>query len=750
MDDNLTCQGPLQRDVAPSAETPESESSAARARQSPLETRKRGSLSEPDSLRKSRKVSRACDFCKARKAKCSGEQPCAKCATKGLICSYETKYTRGRPPTPPPSTTHGANDSRVSQPPNNSSCLNTTVQRQLNTIDAASTVPQRSAGVGDSKAPSRASPEVSVAEIQGQVFDPTSGLTFLHRALKRFSDQRKIVAQDNNSNSAGQTAMTGGDKPLPSHPDIDGFKLPDPVDARFLLTLYFDVCIATYRILHKSTVETWLSTMEQNMQSRDLIWKGLGRAKAAIVLVVLAIGSLHRAKSEGFLSTEAEDQALAKSDTFFTISARLVDEETNSGFPRLESAQAKLIQVLYLLTTSRFNQGWYMFGNVLQLVSALGLHRRIRRHSKSSMDYIRAQCDIRTFWTTYILDNYLGVIFGRPRHYHDDDIDQDYPDRVDDDDMTPAGPLEDFEEQQDCSIDALIFHAKIARIIGSISRQVYSPQDKSIQDRCAAADRLARSVHDWHSDLPVHLGSVRPSMLIPRYRRQATVLKLAHSHAIMHANRLCLLKVSSSGYESQINECIEAAKSVLQAVDHLAQEGPIFHAFWWTHYVTFCALMVTYVWEAQQRRTFGSEWEEKTSSRRLIRLAERCQMHLANATASNSPSRRYAVILEELRTTASMETETNTTQANAGQMNMSATDDLSTLIDSSSGTTVSMGQEFGGFENLLPVEVHPLDEWDTMDWLALDSSAFWPYFDGDTDEASNMHGVLQSGIGNMI
>jgi hypothetical protein len=76
------------------------------------------------------------------------------------------------------------------------------------------------------------------------------------------------------------------------------------------------------------------------------------------------------------------------------------------------------------------------------------------------MDYIRAQCDIRTFWTTYILDNYLGVIFGRPRHYHDDDIDQDYPDRVDDDDMTPAGPLEDFEEQQDCSIDALIFHAK--------------------------------------------------------------------------------------------------------------------------------------------------------------------------------------------------------------------------------------------------------------------------------------------------
>lgn len=211
-------------------------------------------------------------------------------------------------------------------------------------------------------------------------------------------------------------------------------------------------------------------------------------------------------------------------------------------------------------------------------------------------------------------------------------------------------------------------------------------------------------------------------MLIPSYRRQATVLKLAHSHAIMHANRLLLLRGSSSGYESQINECIDAAKSVLQAVDHLAQEGPIFHAFWWTHYVTFCALMVTYVWEAQQRRAFGPEWEEKASSRRLIRLAERCQMHLANATASNSPSRRYAVILEELRTTASLTTEPNLAQANVAQMNLSTIGEFPTLMDTSNGAAVNMGRDFAGFENLASVEAHPLDEWDTMDWLALDSS----------------------------
>ena len=41
---------------------------------------------EEGPLTKARKVSRACDFCKSRKAKCSGHQPCAKCVAKGRAC----------------------------------------------------------------------------------------------------------------------------------------------------------------------------------------------------------------------------------------------------------------------------------------------------------------------------------------------------------------------------------------------------------------------------------------------------------------------------------------------------------------------------------------------------------------------------------------------------------------------------------------------------------------------------------------
>lgn len=49
---------------------------------------------------KRRKVQRACDNCKSRKRKCSGEQPCPLCVSQGLICTYITPHGRHQPAQP--------------------------------------------------------------------------------------------------------------------------------------------------------------------------------------------------------------------------------------------------------------------------------------------------------------------------------------------------------------------------------------------------------------------------------------------------------------------------------------------------------------------------------------------------------------------------------------------------------------------------------------------------------------------------
>ena len=315
--------------------------------------------------------------------------------------------------------------------------------------------------------PSRASPELGFTEVQGQYIDPTSGLAFLHRAWKRLSGQHashRSVAEplrESGGLEKLQKQKCAGDKPLESD---DGGSLPifDLDTALDLVDFYFDVCIATYRFLHRPTVIEWLRHLLQNADRSLPLSHRIGEMKASIVLTVLAIAVFHQGKSKGSRLREEADLAIRRSDRLFTAATRLAD--TATGYPALESVQAKLGHTLYLLHSSRMNQAWYVFGEALQTIAAMGLHRKTSRarpmaHETTPADYIDSQCRRRSFWVAYTLDIYLGVILGRPRHYHDETIDQEFPDAINDENMTSTGP-QNWKGQKDCTSNSLEFHAR--------------------------------------------------------------------------------------------------------------------------------------------------------------------------------------------------------------------------------------------------------------------------------------------------
>lgn len=57
--------------------------------------RRSGSVASDGDRRKRRRVRRACDVCKARKRRCTGDQPCPLCVSHGTDCTYDTPH--GRP-----------------------------------------------------------------------------------------------------------------------------------------------------------------------------------------------------------------------------------------------------------------------------------------------------------------------------------------------------------------------------------------------------------------------------------------------------------------------------------------------------------------------------------------------------------------------------------------------------------------------------------------------------------------------------
>ncbi|TLS25364.1 hypothetical protein PpBr36_06905 [Pyricularia pennisetigena] len=804
----------------------------------------------PRNPRRAPKASRACDTCKAKKARCSGTMPCTRCAERGLACLYDARYSRGRPPTPPPGPSPtpppayatlraplrtttlpipptdglGSTPGRSAATPSPSTGRSVAAARGIDMVpvqpesgvpfdtshdpEPSDIPPQHPDGLDPTASESvtrRGSPELYPAEIGGQYVEQTSGLAFLHRAHVRMISKGGTTERDGASlsstmgpssaeglhpsygvqaGSSSQLLITAGDKPILSSASLPasvasgrsdgdgGCNLSLPQGAKSLMSFYFDKCVVTYRILHRQSVEGWLGAMEQELEhippGGAASFSAVGGAKAAVVLTVLAIAIQKRARmslhgTPGRDGTRDEDEVLRECDPCFSMAQSLVMAET--GLPKLESAQARLLQVLYLLQTSRVNQAWYLLGTVSQIVSAMGLHRKPSRNSRPATqrlrtDYIQQQCGRRTFWVLYTIDVYLSVVLGRPRYLHDDNIDQEYPDSVADEEMTPAGERSrgrttttmDEAERDDSPMEAVVQHAKLGRIIAATCREVYAiGPNPSRRDRLRLALGCEARLHEWRASLPPLLGAVRPSSLVPSFRRQAVALRLAHAHAIMHAARPFLLLSRGGGggddgtdgrahpeqeqRREMVSKCLRAAGTVLELVDSIAGDESLFHAFWWSHYVTFCAIAVTFVWEIQQASCSSSSSSsssrpdepspqplEPAVAEQLFALAERCHAHLSRVLFADSFGRRYTVILEELRLEARHQSAELTPTATGINRQVAATvqrvsaagADVDDMPISSVECTMGRNDEqglAGGF-----------NDWAPIDWMELDAA----------------------------
>lgn len=222
----------------------------------------------------------------------------------------------------------------------------------------------------------------------------------------------------------------------------------------------------------------------------------------------------------------------------------------------------------------------------------------------------------------------------------------------------------------DHTVFALVFKInrllwrRLGRILGEISRQIYTISPQSRDQSLETAVRLTCELEKWKEAAPPLFNSVRATSLIPPLCRQSQVLQLAYSHAIIHATRSFLLNdftdlgrrppVPHPTVTIQVHKCIGAAEDIIQLVDSLAKQGVLIQSFWFTHYVCFCAIIVIYIYTIQQCQLSSLDSpdhqpEGLTRLRSLFNLAELCQQHLAEATRKNCPSRRYSIILEELR-----------------------------------------------------------------------------------------------------
>ncbi|KAH7010257.1 transcriptional regulatory protein GAL4 [Ilyonectria destructans] len=586
------------------------------------------------------RVTRACDRCKKRKIKCNGAQPCEFCIRAKASCTFNSAYARGRVPAILPASDVESGSNSILVDDALTQATQHPLRLQSHDVSSSYLVPLASASAAPS---SQSSPEPVQTDLQGHYIGPASGVSFLLRVQKRL--HQAISFHD------ASTIFTFGDAPL-QLPEFDpSFCMMLPRDdAQRLVDRYFDFAMPTYRFLHRPTVQEWFEEFYDTLG----IMRDAHSAPAKVALLFMVF-----AQARVYMPDSDRPGPPDLSTRYFLAAEHQLTKER--GSIRLTSVQARLTQCFYLLTQSRINHCWSLFGTMSHLALAIGLNRNRRPGRRSGLSVVEAQCRRRTFWCAYTLDAYLSVALGRPRSFHDDDIDTELPACVDDDQLTAENIATSPDNRSPSTMLAPIAHIKVARIISKIVRDLYAIKPISTSRRSVLTERISKDLSDWQVEFARFLDTdfFSTSLVPPIFQRQQNVLNLTYWHAIILTHRPFVLtnfarlsrKDGNSGIEDaqtveSVQQCLMAAMKTVKKINDITQTRQMFHAFWITAYFAFTATIVLYIYVIQNR----ASPPELYSS--YFAAATKCQSHISAMAEKGSLSERYCLVLEELRVEA--------------------------------------------------------------------------------------------------
>ncbi|KAH8726452.1 fungal-specific transcription factor domain-containing protein [Phaeosphaeriaceae sp. PMI808] len=615
------------------------------------------------------RVSRACDRCKKKKTRCSGRCPCALCLRSRLPCEFTASYTRGRLPSViVDETAMSANANLQISPLEQTSTPDTSrkdssatafqfpgIYPSPSTDHSIFGQTERPNTTGDEapNPPSHSSPEPARGQTdqQGHYIGSSSAVSFLLRIQKRLNQ--------NSSFSHDSSIFTFGDAPLPEF-DPSFFVLPPKPDAQRLVERYFDYAAPTHRFLHRPTIEKLVEEFYETQG--DMRSKEDAPAKTALLLIVFAQAQAYMPPG----STSKDNSTRY----FFAAEHQLAKER---GAVRLASVQARLLQCFYLLTQSRINHCWSLFGTLSHMAFAIGLNRGRRCDPSGTVDYVELESRRRLFWVAYSLDKYLAAALGRPRTFKDEDIDQELPTIVDDTDLLP-NYINPTPANAYSLMTAPVEHIKLTRIVSLVLRDLYSLRPPSLAHRIELSSKYTSELHTWRSSLSRFLNddegrSIDSHLLIPIYQRQRSVLHISYCHTMLLIHRPFLLSNFASlthmpthstfapnasiDTSANIASCLEAAMSIVRDVDDVFTSSNLFRSFWFTQYYAFCAVVVLYVYCIQQHLIAPGTCEE------YFAAGQKCQRQLESVSETDCLARRYCLVLDELRLEAIRQTKSS-------------------------------------------------------------------------------------------
>ena len=276
----------------------------------------------------------------------------------------------------------------------------------------------------------------------------------------------------------------------------------------------------------------------------------------------------------------------------------------------LPSLQAVLFMIIFLQSSAKLATCYSYIGIALFSAVRMGLHRSISRN----FNPIEQETRRRMFWTIRKMDIYVGAILGLPIMLSDDEIDQELPQEVDDEFITPEKILP-MPPGRVSLIAASNAHTKLLKVIEKVAKYIYpikgsKPAGSGIRKSHqtyvvshAKIREIERELQEWMGNLPNEL--MPREDVSPEFVRVQQLLRLAYAHIQMILYRPFLHYVSQSCRTGPVDQlsyacaaaCVSVSRNIIHITAEMKKRGLLMGAYWFTMYSTFFGItsLVFYV-----------------------------------------------------------------------------------------------------------------------------------------------------------
>ncbi|KAE8353643.1 fungal-specific transcription factor domain-containing protein [Aspergillus coremiiformis] len=507
------------------------------------------------------RIAQACDRCRSKKIRCDGIRPCCtQCANVGFECKTSDKLSRRAFP-------RGYTESleeRVRALEAEVRDLKNLLDEKDEKIDVLSRIHSFSPS---SQQRAAASVRSSSESVKSSTSDTNESVIHVQEpSLSNDSSQIESVGISsirgysnvftNRLMDQGRLPPHVSTKALTALPAVISASRTDQVVKTAprlvsdqLINIFFQEWAPLYPVVHRPTIlkayEQYLSNTETLQDSK------LGMAQLNLIFGIAALASTTRTNQDPAFFEDNWSPVL----------------ESISGDVSIPTLQCYVLAQIYCMTKGDYAGLLRYRASAISFCHQLRLHQSQKRFSSNPLI---AETRKKVFWCQYVVDRFTAALTGLPILLREEDIRTEYPEDIDDENVTETGFLPTLPGESTRISSALAFFAA-SRVLNKALEDLY-PSDGGYEIPVSKLRSVAGELDIWVKNLPSHLrlefSQDKPSTNVTSSRSPLLSLVYYFVRSIIHRPAVCFGEEQiRSPSALAVSDCSKRIIQILQLLD---------------------------------------------------------------------------------------------------------------------------------------------------------------------------------------